>query len=175
MDQEYPKNPSFFLRKKIIQNAKTQKRLEICQYKWYTLRPEVSNPSGSVVSTIFFKANSEKILFFLHCDFRPLPRKNVQMWDHFFPFLFPKDVGAKRPLNSTSKVNGQRNKKTDRQTHIWTFRLIESIGPEGRCFENPPYGDKDSLDQCTIGIGWTPHKYWLTLETQIFSTVYTKH
>ena len=49
------KKPNFFfLRKKIIQNAKTQKRLEICQYKRYTLRPEVSNPSGSVVSTIFF-------------------------------------------------------------------------------------------------------------------------
>ena len=30
------------------------------------------------------------------------------------------------------------NKHTDRHTHthIRTFRLIESIGPEGRCFEN---------------------------------------
>ena len=37
------------------------------------------------------------------------------------------EVGAKRPLNGTSKVNTQ----TDTQT----FRLIESIGPEGRCFE----------------------------------------
>ena len=65
------------------------------------------------------------------------------MLDHFFPLLFPKDfeslkildirlreVGAKRRLNGTSKVNGQ----TD--THRWTFRLIESIGPESRCFEN---------------------------------------
>ena len=24
-------------------------------------------------------------------DFRPLPNKNVQMLDHFFPSLFPKD------------------------------------------------------------------------------------
>ena len=59
--------------------------------------------------------------------------------------LFPKDskslkildirlreVGAKRPLNGTLKVNRQ----TNRQTDIWTFRLIESIGPKGRCFEN---------------------------------------
>jgi hypothetical protein len=45
-------------------------------------------------------------------DFRPLPNKNVQMLDHFFPLLFPKDseslkileVGAKRPLKGTSKV-----------------------------------------------------------------------
>ena len=67
------------------------------------------------------------------------------MWHHFFPLLFPKDSeslkildiqiregGAKRPLNGTSKVN----RRTDRHTDGRTFRLIESIGPEGRCFEN---------------------------------------
>ena len=86
-------------------------------------------------------------------DFRPLPNKNVQMLDHFFPLLFPKDSeslnifdirrregGAKRPLNGTSKVNRRTNTRTDRQTDRRTdgrtFRLIESIGPEGRCFEN---------------------------------------
>ena len=66
------------------------------------------------------------------------------MWDHFFPLLFPKDseslkildiqlreVGAKRPLNGTS-----RSEHTDRHTDRRTFWLIESIGPEGRCFEN---------------------------------------
>ena len=53
----------------------------------------------------------------LRGDFRPLPNKNVQMLDHFFSLLFPKnfkslkildmrlqEVGAKRPLNITSKV-----------------------------------------------------------------------
>ena len=62
-------------------------------------------------------------------DFRPLPNKNVQMLDHFFPLLFPKDseslkildirlreVGAKRPLNGTSKVNKHTNTQTDGQT-----------------------------------------------------------
>ena len=61
-----------------------------------------------------------------------------------FPLLFLKDseslkildirlwkVGAKRRLNGTSK-----SEHTDRQTHIWKNRLIESTGPEGRCFEN---------------------------------------
>ena len=43
------------------------------------------------------------------------------------------EVGAKRPLNGTSKVNRQTDTHT--QTNIWTFRLIESISPEGRCFE----------------------------------------
>ena len=88
---------------------------------------------------------SKKTNFFLRGDLRPLPNKNVQMLNHFFPLLFPKDseslkildirlqkVGAKRPLNGTSKVNRHTNIQTDRRT----FRLIESIGPEGRCFEN---------------------------------------
>ena len=43
-------------------------------------------------------------------------------------------MGAKRPLNGTSKVNTQ----THKHTNIWTFQHIESIGPEGRCFENSP-------------------------------------
>ena len=67
------------------------------------------------------------------------------MLDHFFSLLLPKDfeslkildirlweVGAKRPLNGTSKVNRHTDGHTDRRT----FRLIESIGPEGQCFEN---------------------------------------
>ena len=70
------------------------------------------------------------------------------MWHHFFPLLFPKDseslkildiqlreVGAKRPLNSTSK-----SEQTHRQTHIWTNRLIENIGPEGWWYK--------SLEKC---------------------------
>ena len=82
-------------------------------------------------------------------DFGPFPNKNVQKLDHFFPLLFPKDseslkildiqfreVGAKRPLNGTSKVNRQTHRQTNTQTDRRTFRLIESIGPEGRCFEN---------------------------------------
>ena len=60
----------------------------------------------------------------LRDNFRPLPNKNVQMLDHFFPLLFPKDseslkildirlreVGAKRPLNGASKVKKVREKK----------------------------------------------------------------
>ena len=39
-------------------------------------------------------------------------------------------MGAKRRLNSTSK-----SEQTDTQTDGRTNRLIESIGPEGQCFE----------------------------------------
>ena len=69
------------------------------------------------------KAKSAKKKLFLHGDFRPLPNKNVQMLDHFFPLLFPKDSkslkildirlwekGAKRPLNGTSKMEKSEKK-----------------------------------------------------------------
>ena len=41
-----------------------------------------------------------------------------------------REVGAKIHLNGTSE-----SKQTDKHTHGWTNRLIESIGPEGRCFK----------------------------------------
>ena len=65
----------------------------------------------------------------MRSDFRPLPNKNVHMLEHFFPLLFPKDseslkifdihlreVGAKRLLNGTSKVNRQTHGQTDKHT-----------------------------------------------------------
>ena len=70
----------------------------------------------------------------LRGDFRQFSKKNVHIWDHFFLLLFPKDseslkildirlreVGAKRPLNGTSKVN----KHTHRQTHRQTYRQTD--------------------------------------------------
>ena len=57
-----PKNPNCLKTEKIIQIAKTQKRLEICQNERYTLRPEVSNPSGSVISG--GTKNTQKTNFF---------------------------------------------------------------------------------------------------------------
>ena len=142
VDQEYPKTRFFLKNGKITKNAKTQKRLEICQNQRYALRPEVSNPSGSLVSTMFCKAKSAKNKLFLRGDFRPLPNKNVRMLDHFFPLIFPKDseslkifdillreVEAKRPLNGTSKVNRQTHGQTDRQTDISTYRKHRPRGP----------------------------------------------
>ena len=83
----------------------------------------------------------------LRRDFTPFTSKSFQIRDHFFALLLPKDcaslkfldiqpweVGAKRRLNGTSKMNTWTDKQTDKRT----FRLIESIGPEGQCFENEP-------------------------------------
>ena len=71
--------------------------------------------------------SAKKKNFFLGGDFRPLPNKNVQMLDHFFPILFPKDseslkildiglreVGTKRPLKKTK--NQKRPKKVKKKT-----------------------------------------------------------
>ena len=59
---------------------------------------------------------SVKKNFFCRGNFTPFLSKKVQIWDHFFPLLFPKDfeylkfldiglqeVGAKRPLNWVNK------------------------------------------------------------------------
>ena len=66
-------------------------------------------------------------------NFRPFLREKFQIWDHFFPVLFPKDseslkildirlqeVGAERRLNGTSKVNKWR-KKSEEKNHFRRF------------------------------------------------------
>ena len=81
--------------------------------------------------------------FFYHGDFLPFMSKSFQIWDHFFPLLFPKnskplkfldiqlwEVGAKRPLNDTSKVNRHTDRQTHTCTHIWVRFLRTGIGPE---------------------------------------------
>ena len=58
---------------------------------------------------------------------------------------------AKRRLNGTSKVNRRTDGQTDGRTDRRKFQLIESISPEGRCFENylPTYL-RDSSDSSEI-------------------------
>ena len=68
------------------------------------------------------RQNLQKKNIFWRGDFKPFICKSFQIWDHFLPLLFPKDseslkiwdirlreVGAKRRLNSTSKVNTQKS------------------------------------------------------------------
>ena len=65
--------------------------------------------------------------FFLRSNFRQFSKKNVHIWDHFFPLLFPKDseslkildirfreAGAKSPLKKTK--NRRRPKKVKKET-----------------------------------------------------------
>ena len=53
-----PKNLILLKNGKNHPKPKNSKHLEICQNQRYALGPEVSNPSGSVVSTMFCKAKS---------------------------------------------------------------------------------------------------------------------
>ena len=45
------------------------------------------------------------------------------------------ESGGKKTVKRYLKSE-HTQRQTNTQTDIWTFRLIESIGPEGRCFEN---------------------------------------
>ena len=57
------------------------------------------------------------------------------------------EVGAKRRLNGTSKVNTQTHRQTDRLTNIWTFRPVEYNDQEG---QKSPYllsGKKATLPE----------------------------
>ena len=73
---------------------------------------------------------AHKITLFLRSDFTPFICKSFKIWDHFYLLLFPKDseslknldirlgeVGAKRCLNGTSKVNTHTNTQTDISTY----------------------------------------------------------
>ena len=89
------------------------------------------------------KVKNKKL--FLRGDFRQFLNKNVHIWDPFFPLLFPKDSESLKNIgHPTSGSGGKKTVKrylkseqTHRRTDRRTFRLIESIGPEGRCFEKP--------------------------------------
>ena len=84
---------------------------------------------------MFCKAKSaKKNYFFLFGNFRPLPNYFFEIWDPFFSLLFSRDskslkildirlqeVGAKRRLNGTSKVNTLTETRTNRRTN----QLIE--------------------------------------------------
>ena len=45
------------------------------------------------------KKNPEKKTFFCRGNFRPILSKTVQIWDHFFPLLFPKDYEYLKSLD----------------------------------------------------------------------------
>ena len=67
-------------------------------------------------------------------------------------------VGRKRRLNCSSKVNTWTNRWTNRRT----FWLIESIGPEGRCFKNLLWKNVTLAKQNWITNlkFWQNHKFW---------------
>ena len=79
--------------------------------------------------------------------FQPFVSKNVQIWDHFFSLFFNKEFQISKKFGHwTLRSGGTKTVKlsekvwwTKKPTNMLTSRLIESIGPEGRCFENLAY------------------------------------
>ena len=114
VDQEYPKTLFFFEKqKKIIQNAKTKKHLEICQNQQYALRPEVSNPSGSVVSTMFCKAKSaKKQTFFFARGFQTIFKQKCSKMRPLLSTTFPQEFQISKNIgNPTSESVGKKTFK----------------------------------------------------------------
>ena len=113
----------------------------------YTLTAEVCNPSGSVVSIMLcWTKNTPKLFFCLaildhfqtkYSNLRPLLSTT-------FPrgFRISKNFGHPTSGSGGKKTckrylqSEQTDVQTHRQTDRRTFQLIESIGQEGRCFEN---------------------------------------
>ena len=143
-----PENQIFLKNGKNHLNAKTRKHLEVCQYQRYTLRPEVSNPSGSVVSTMFCKAKSAKNNFFFARRFQTTSKQKCSNVRPLLSITFPQEFRISKNIGHPTLGSGGKktvkrylksehtDRHTDKHTHGRTFRLIESIGPEGRCFEN---------------------------------------
>ena len=143
VDQEYTKPKKNQKRKKIIQSGKTQKLLEICQKQRYTLQPKVSNPSGSVVSTMFCKAKSAKkkiINYAAIFDHIPTTMFNSETTSlqHFsqripnLKKLWTSDFGKwgqNRPQNIPHEKGHQTDTQTDRHTDISTTRSNRPSGP----------------------------------------------
>ena len=70
---------------------------------------------------MFCKAKSPKNLF-LRGDCRPLPNKNVQFWDHFFPAFFPKDSESLKIWTSNFRKmeqNRPQNLVHEKGTNKW--------------------------------------------------------
>ena len=119
VDQEYQK-PNFFEKRK--KSSKTQKLKKVQRYANISDTPFDQRfliHREAWFGPCFVRQNQEKKLIFF-C---------AAILDHFFSLLFPKDseslkildirlreVGAKRPLNDTSKVNTRTDTSTNRHT-----------------------------------------------------------
>ena len=101
--------PNFFKkRKKIIQNAKIQKYLEICQNQQYALRPEVSNTSGSVASTMFCQGKSEKKTFFFARRFQTTSKQKCSNVRSLLSITFPQGFRISKYIGHPTWGSGSK-------------------------------------------------------------------
>ena len=142
MNQEYPKNPIFFKNGKNhpkCKNSKTSRdmpKLARRPYQRSLIHWEAWFPPGFVS-----KFSQKKTIFFYAAILGNFQTKMFKSETTCFHYLSPRighptsGSGGKKTFKQYLKsehTDRQTNRRTDRRT----FWLIESIGPEGRCFEN---------------------------------------
>ena len=133
--------------------------------------PEVSNPSGSVVSTRFCHAKSAKKHFYClaildHFITKMFKSETTSL--HYFSPRIPNlekildirlwEVGANRRLTGTSKVNTHTDRQTDRRTDKSTYRKHRPRGPmlwKRLCLPTLPIEEPQQL---TTPLKWTKKK-----------------
>ena len=130
-----PKNPNFLKNGKNHQNAKTQKRLEICQNQRYTLRPEVSHPSGSVVFNMFCKAKSAKKLFFFARRFQTASKQKCSNVRPLLSITSPQGFRISKNFGHPTSGSGSKN------TFKRRMRIVAPIPEQGgpRIPQNPNF------------------------------------
>ena len=140
VDQEYPKTRFFFKTEKIIQNAKTQKRLEICKINDipFDQRSLIHREAG--FPPCFVRQNQQKTNFFCTAILDNFPTKMFKCETTSFHYFSPRipnlekywtsDFGKweqktfKRYLKSE-----QTHRHTDKQTDKSTYRNHRPRGP----------------------------------------------
>ena len=154
--QEYLKNtqkPNFF--EKLKKSSKMQKLKNVQRYA------KISDTPFDQRSLIhreawfppcFVKLNQQKKITFFARQFQTTSIQKISNLRPLLFITFPQGFRISKNIgHPTSGSGGKKtvkrylksehtDRQTDKHTHIWTFRLIESIGPKGRCFENPTYG-----------------------------------
>ena len=109
-------------------NGSTQGRWTLCSHPPF-LGLHTCNKMGStpVLPHKIRQNQHTKKNFFLRGNFRPLSKKNVRFWDHFFPELFPKDSESLKFLDIRLREGGANiyisayMGKRDKHTYIHTY------------------------------------------------------
>ena len=133
---------------KIIQNAKTQKVQKYAKISDTPFDQRSLIHRDAWFPPCFVRQNQPKKTIFFVWRFQITSKKKCSNLRPLLSTTFPQGFQISKNIgHSTSGSGGKEtfkrylksehiHRQTNKQTNIWTFRLIESIGPEGRCFEN---------------------------------------
>ena len=91
----------------------------------------------------FVRQNQQKKITFFARRFQTTSKLKCSNLRPLLSITFPQGFRISKNIGHPTSGSGGKNtfkrylksEQTHTHTNIWTFRLIESIGPEGRCFE----------------------------------------